>query len=130
MRTDTLSVVWPRLRFEFALNGQLGVGHTAADCAAAAARAAADGRDQRSDYRDADGYPQTPQTQLSSAQHSRETPRPVGAIIRWLDSNALRHFLILCLKRKYFNLFIGHASLGRYHFLPASLADVSTCVVS
>lgn len=65
MRADTLSVVWPRLQFEFALNGQLGVGHTAADCAAAAP-AAADGSDQRSDYRDADGYPQTPtpQTQL------------------------------------------------------------------
>lgn len=113
------------------------MGHTAADCAAAAT--AADGRDQRSDYRDADGYPET---QTQTRTHNGQRHRARSALERHRDSQTgwrdlllvrsfdrVAAFSILCLKRKYFNLFIGHASL-RYHFLPACLADVSTCVVS
>lgn len=79
-------------------------------------------RDQRSDYRDADGYPQTHKARFRLELRDSQTGwRDLQLVPVSVTSSLIRVCGIFdssLQKRKYFNLFIGHAS-SRFHFLPA-----------
>lgn len=146
MRADTyLVAVWPRLRFR-RFKWTTGSGsHSCRRSWLPACSSRGATRDQRSDYRDADGYPQTHTKPDSVSQREREI-RLSDSQTGWrdLEARSSKRYLVRVCVCGVIRFFFAASKALIFQFIywscvfsiPLStiaivwLADVSTCVVS